>query len=152
MNEREFLNLILHCTKAYSSAVQTGAQWEIAAQVFISMELQKMYGVIGREIKYPDSDRKAVDLCFQINQVTYAVEIKVESANTAGQFAGVSLNAALNEDTEKIRNFNLPGAIKWVVVIAYSGAAKANLRTMNTQGRFTAIDEEGAFVAGILRV
>ena len=46
----------------------------------------------------------------------------------------------------------LPGAVKWVVIVAYSVASKARLRTLKTQGKLTATDEEGAFVAGILRV
>jgi hypothetical protein len=152
MNERDFLNAVLQCVGMFSSAVSTGAQWEIAAQVFISMKLMEGYGVMGREIKYPNSNKKAVDLAFQYNQVNYAVEIKVESANEAGKFAGVSLKSALAEDSEKLKTFNLPGAVKWVVCVAYSSKSKTKLRTLHTQGKFTSIDEEGSFLAGILRV
>ena len=152
MNERDFLNAVLQCVRMFSSAVSTGAQWEVAAQVFISMKLMEGYGVMGREIKYPNSNKKAVDLAFQYKEVNYAVEIKVESANDAGKFAGVSLQSALSEDAEKLKNFNMPGAVKWVVCVAYSSASKAKLRTMYTEGKFTSIDEEGSFLAGILRV
>lgn len=152
MNEKDFLNVVLQCAKMFASAIETGAQWEIAAQVFISMKLKQGFGVMGREIKYPESERTAVDLAFSYNETVYAVEIKVESANTAGKFAGVSLDKALSDDAEKIKNFNLPGAVKWVVIVAYSVDSKARLRTLKTQGKLTATDEEGAFVAGILRV
>lgn len=152
MNEKDFLNVVLQASNLYVSAISTGAQWEVAAQVFIAMKLQQGYGVMGREIKYPDSNKKAVDIAFQYNQINYAVELKVESANEAGKFAGVSLKSALSEDAEKIKNFNLPGAKKWVVCIAYSSTSKAKLRKMFTQGKFTAIDEEGSFLAGILSV
>jgi hypothetical protein len=152
MNEKEFLNLVLQCANSYASAIQTGAQWEVAAQVFISMKMLEFYGVQGREIKYPDSDKKAVDLAFQINQINYAVEIKVESATSVNVFAGVSLNQAIADDTEKIKNFNMPGAVKWVVVIAYSVYQKKSLRNKFANGEVTAIDEEGPFVAALIKV
>lgn len=152
MNEKQFLDLVLQCANSYVSAIQTGAQWEIAAQVFICMKLLEFWGVQGREIKYPNSDKKAVDIAFQLNQVNYAVELKVESATSVNVFAGVSLHQAIADDTEKLKTFNMDGAVKWVVIIAYSAYQKKSLRKKFARGEVSAIDEEGPFVAALIKV
>ena len=139
----------------FAQHIATGAAWEISAQTDIASALTEQKGTSGREMKYPDS-QQAVDLAFALNGRIYLVELKVESAQNAGDFAGKSMNAAFTADKNKLAGFDLnaflqgsglePGG-KWVVVIAYSGVAQAAMQQSGLFARLATFDNITAGIA-----
>lgn len=153
MDERAFLNLVLQLAPQLAGAVSTGAQWEVLAQTLIGSKLLEAYGVIGREIPYPGT-RESADIGFSYEGKHYLIELKVESATNAGQFAGKSLLTAVSSDVEKLRTYTDPRhtLVRWVLCIAYSRASKEKMREMLDDGMFTALDEENPMMAAIVDV
>lgn len=106
-------------------AISTGAQWEVWLQVALAGVLRKWYGAMGRELRLPSG--KSVDLAFTYRSEYYFIELKVESATNAGQFAGVSCSKAVDEDLTKLAGITLSGtdgviALRGVLVMWYSSA------------------------------
>lgn len=106
-------------------AVSTGAQWEVWLQVALSEVLQDWYGVLGRELRL--STGESVDIAFSYKGEYYFVELKVESATNAGQFAGTTCTKAVEKDLAKLESISLSGtegeiALRGVLVLWYSQA------------------------------
>lgn len=154
MDPDDFMKIVMSKAEEFRLAIQTGAQWEIAAQNAIADALRNRGYAIAREVKYPGT-QQSVDLAFQADGRLYLVELKVESAQRATLFAGLPLRRAFNEDKDKLAGFDVDGYLrgtglakgrKWVVVIAYSGDAK---RQMLESGLFSRLYDSGAIRGGI---
>ncbi|HET7868479.1 MAG TPA: hypothetical protein VFL86_29045 [Burkholderiaceae bacterium] len=134
---QEFLVILGGLVEQFSKAVGTGAQWEIFAQSIIADHLKANgQGGAAREIKYPGSAKKSVDIAFGWKGACYLVELKVESATNAGVFAGETLKDAITADKIKLAAFDTDAFVegtdlsaggKWVVAIAYSAKAKKEI-------------------------
>lgn len=130
MEPDDILNLVAGLANRVSGAIQTGSAWEIWLQVELASALLSNFGVSGREIVYPHSSKK-VDLAFTRNDRYYFIEIKVESATNARQFAGQSLTAAVGADITKLKTLNYgTNPAHWVLVVAYSTPAKNQLEEL----------------------
>ncbi len=110
-----------------SDAISTGAQWEVWLQVALSGVLKKWFGVMGRELRL--SSGESVDLAFTFKGEYYFIELKVESATNAGQFAGTTCSKAVAKDLEKLEGISLSGtegsiALRGVLVLWYSQAGQ----------------------------
>lgn len=130
MEPNDILDLVAGLADRVSGAIQTGSAWEIWLQVELASALMRAYGVQGREIWYPDGSKR-VDLAFTRNDRYYFIEIKVESATNAQQFAGQSLTAAVGADIEKLKGMNYgTDPARWVLVVAYSTPARNDLQEL----------------------
>ncbi|MGQ9425598.1 hypothetical protein ACXYTJ_08015 [Gilvimarinus sp. F26214L] len=125
MDVGEFCNLITDMEEKVVAAIQSGAQWEVWLQVEIFGALIRNFGCGGREIRRDGA--RATDLAFTHDSTVHMVELKVESAHHAGQFAGVSLSDAVDADVEKLRRLNVVGH-KWSCCIAWSRQGKEALQ------------------------
>ena len=103
---------------------------------------------------------EACDLVFQDGSIITALELKVESAQNKGQFAGLSLNKVtslqdgVNKDAAKLSKlsadqFKVTGSggevwqpqklNRWIMVIAWSPSSVAALKAKTGDGIFTDI-------------
>lgn len=158
MNINEFADLILGLHDTFAQQVQSGSGWEIAAQNSICRAIQDRELAIAREVSYPDSNQSA-DFVFTENARTYVVELKVESATNRQSYAGRNLNTAYANDSNKLATFDMDAFLgngndlmagaKWVVFLAYSRAAKQDIRNSH---HFDLTQEQGGFMVGITAV
>lgn len=173
MTPQDFLNLLLQ-NQRITRAIQSGGQWEVWLQTELGIELQQTYGATGRELKYPNS-AESVDLAFTLNNEYYAIELKVESATNAGQFAGMMLVNAAHGDITKLRSLNvgaypatlqgvtapvtafavqgtmtIPNVHKWVVCVAWSPTGKQKIADLQGLGAVDFVDEEGGIRAALI--
>ncbi len=151
MKEKEFLNLVLQLAEQFTMGVNSGAQWEIYAQVVICGKIMSTFGVQGRELNYPGS-KESVDIAFALQGIPYLIELKVESATNAGQFAGRALTTAMSDDMNKLKSFDMENAKRWMLCIAYSASSKEKLKELDRKKMLTALDEEAPFIAAIVNV
>jgi hypothetical protein len=148
MTADEFLNIVRGCRGDIVRAIETGAQWEIYAQAFIAMALQRSANGVAREVPYGVGNASA-DLVFSHAGQRYVVEIKVESAHHIDDFAGRSLAVALQADVTKIRGFpNVEH--RWVLCIAYGVRARAILRDASAHGFFAAFHDDGTLAIAVI--
>lgn len=124
MTREDLVQLILNNEDRIVEAISTGAQWEVWLQVEIEIMLRREYGNLGKNVgiarEVPYGDGCSLDLLVQDQDGTYAIELKVESANNSGR----AVLKAASEDYGKIQNYN-PGfpCSRCVVVVYYSDAA-----------------------------
>lgn len=147
MNEREFLNVVLQGAGrgSFAEGYDSGAAWEISAQVVIAAFLKAGYGITNcRELKY-DGSKEHCDFGYTLDGKTYAVELKVESRD--GKFAGAPLQLAITMDVGKLHAFDAD--YKWFLVIARSAEAKSMLSELVLRGDSWSVDEESDFLAAI---
>lgn len=131
MSEEEFLQLVASCAAYFKDAYNTGAAWEIGAQIAISIKLQKEKGIPKpREFTYPGSEEKC-DFSFTKNGTVYAIELKVEASD--GRFGGTPMGTSMVGDVNKLHTFD--GAVeKWFMVVAISDRARRILMAQLDRG------------------
>ena len=122
MQGQDIVDMLLADEPRIATAISSGAGWEIWMQVeFFILSMAKAWSV-ARELPYPAPSAQKLDFGLQDNKVNFAVELKVESATTAGAGFLPSFRA----DLVKIAAYTgVPAGNRFVVGIAYSGAAKA---------------------------
>lgn len=106
-------------------AISTGAQWEVWLQVALTLVLKKWYGILGRELRLTSGE--SVDLAFTYKGEYYFIELKVESATNAGQFAGTTCAKAVEKDLTKLEEISFSEgtiALRGVLVLWYSEAGQ----------------------------
>jgi hypothetical protein len=121
----EFIQLIGTDEADIIHAISSGAAWEVWMQVELLVMLRRRGIQAARELPYPyPFEFLKLDMLFQDNHQYYAVELKVESATNAG----AQILTRINVDRQKIANYIGPNVTaRWVVGIAYSDAARAEL-------------------------
>ncbi|TCO76522.1 hypothetical protein EV699_1293 [Plasticicumulans lactativorans] len=151
MTEADFLNLVMQGAGrgSYEEGWESGAAWEIHAQVVIAAFLRSGYGITdARELAYPGSQEHC-DFGFTHDGRKYAVELKVENKKD-GKFAGMSLDQAMLTDVNKLHAFNADEL--WFVVIARSNDAKGRLLATAERGDSWIVDHEGGFLAALCNI
>ena len=120
MNNFGLRNLITNDSARIVQAISTGAGWEVWMQVELVLILRANGVQAAREVPYPPPSAFSLDVIAQDAAGTYAIELKVESANNAG---ALMING-INADRVKIAQYPAqnPGA-RWVVGLCYSNAA-----------------------------
>ncbi|MGQ3213024.1 MAG: hypothetical protein ACT6U0_08690 [Shinella sp.] len=179
MTPAQFLDKIISkCFSEFKQHIQTGAQWEISAQTTISNNMFSTYQMLPvRELHYKNfcQDVESNDACDLVitdpddkTQLIW-LELKVESAQNSGQFAGKSLAAitnlnSSNNDWSKLKklpdNFVVPfmeGGVlsssapftnhRWLMAVAYSSAARSHLLALPNGGASSNAD--GTIVAWV---
>ena len=126
MNNTDISNTILHDAARITSAIETGAAWELWAQVELHILFRQLPGVsVARELPYPASNQ-TLDFGLAEQAGRYAIELKVESATNAG----TALIHAVETDITKIAAYGTGDGVpltRWVVAVGYSDAAKGAL-------------------------
>jgi hypothetical protein len=134
MTPHEMLRLMTGIAPEIVESAQTGAAYEIRAQVALCNLLRNNGYAVAREVRYPGlGDGVRADLAFTIGGKAYIVEMKVESATNSGAFPGGTASQAISADSAKLSRFDfntfladtdLAQGGKFVLVIAYSAYAK----------------------------
>ncbi len=127
------IRAVLSLESRIVGAIESGAQWEIWLQVELMAALRNRYGINGREWTLPGTS-ESVDLAFTYKGRYYFVEIKVESAHNAGQFAGKTCEKAVEADLEKLGRISLSGtegsiAMRAVLVVGWSPSGSRGYET-----------------------
>jgi hypothetical protein len=161
MNEKEFLNAVLQAAgkhplnhsgepSQYEKAWDSGERWEIQAQIEIYYHVKRYPGVksLSREESYPGT-REDLDLYFELDGETYAVELKVESPKT-GMYGGAFLEDAIRMDVEKLKGFKADH--RWMVVIAVSTQHQLTLKIASEWENSLFVDSEGDFVGFLCNI
>lgn len=126
MTNQDMINLILGDSARVTTAISTGAAWEIWMQVELIILLRQASIGAAREVPYPSPyDRLSLDTLAQDSKGgRYAIELKVESANNAGTFL-----YSVSKDVAKLQFYQAPNlTARWVVAMAYSSPAKTSLQ------------------------
>lgn len=121
MNNVGLQNLVFGDSGRIVEAISTGAAWEVWMQVELILILRAAGLQAAREVPYPPPNGAwRLDCICQDNAGTYAIELKVESANNAG----AQIVVGIAQDRVKLANYPAqnPGA-RWVLGIGYSVAA-----------------------------
>jgi len=133
MTNQQLMNLIFGDSARIIEAISTGAAWEIWMQVELILILRAAGLQAAREVPYPPPNQaQRLDALARDNAGTYAIELKVESATSAG----AQIINGINADRQKLLNYppQNPGA-RWVLAIAYSvPAAQAMQNFANNPG------------------
>ncbi|EJZ57834.1 hypothetical protein V9L13_03845 [Pseudomonas sp. RSB 5.4] len=163
MTEADFLNAVLQAAGVHPKLQDTDepsqftkswvseGPWESAAQVEIAHHLRRGYGITTkiREISYPEPySSEKVDFYFELQDETYAIEIKVESTN--GLFGGANLQESITRDVYKLGGFVADH--RWVVVIATSQKNCELLDLTLNRGDSWSRDVEGQFKAYLCNI
>lgn len=146
MTNLELLELILSDTTRITTAISTGAQWEIWMQVELSILLKNAGMQVAREVPYPRPyDSMVLDILTQDKQgARYAIELKAESATNAGFAAGQAIMTALQADAAKIKNYEVASlSARWAVGIAYSATSRGKFTDYAAQFPEAVITGEG---------
>lgn len=126
MNNADISNTILNDAARISSAIETGAAWELWAQVELYILFRQLPGVsVARELPYPSSNQ-TLDFGLADHAGRYAIELKVESATNAG----TAIIGGVGADITKIAAYATGDGVpltKWVVAVGYSDAARGAL-------------------------
>ena len=120
MNNVGLGTYVLNDSARIVEAIQTGAAWEIWMQVEFVLIMRGAGLQAAREVPYPSPSRETLDLLARDAQGSYAIELKVESANNSGS----AIINGINLDRAKIAHYppQNPGA-RWVLGIGYSAGA-----------------------------
>lgn len=148
MTATDLMNLILGDAARISTAISTGAQWEIWMQVELAVLFRGAGVMPTREAPYPEPhDALRLDLlATEKGGARYAIEMKVESATNSGR----AIRAGLQKDTLKIAAYDVEDlAARWVVGVGYSGDAKAVFREIEMQDQSKSVTAESSGV-GVL--
>lgn len=147
MTPQQLVNFIRNdCSAELSQSLSSGAAWELVAEAIICQALfRATKKQPTRQFRFPGSTLNA-DFAFSEGHVLHIVELKVESAQHAGLFAGTSFAAAREADRAKLEQFNtallnqpssavVPQHVPFTVVkiqvfIGYSVPGKARIGTM----------------------
>ena len=121
MNNVQLGNLIFGDSARIVEAITTGAAWEVWMQVELVLILRAAGKQAAREVPYPPPNQaQRLDCIAQDNQGVYAIELKVESATSAG----AQIINGINQDRQKLLNYPQPNpGARWVLGIGYSVAA-----------------------------
>ncbi len=128
MTQVELCNYILEDHARITTAITTGSAWEIWMQVELILILRGKNITGAREVPYPSrAGDMRLDAIVRDGDETYAIEMKVESANNSGAFM-----AGIQYDIAKIQNYytdppNPPVSFRWVIGIGYSFLAKSSM-------------------------
>ncbi len=78
--EELLADLTINMERSILETVQQGAGWESWYHIEIGKALSRAGHTVRREQSYPDKPKDELDLLVTYNGVTYAIEVKVESA------------------------------------------------------------------------
>lgn len=131
MTPQNLAQVILQNGQQVADAISTGSGWEVWLQVQLLLWLRQANVFGAREIAYPPPNpRWHLDLIAQDAGVTYAMELKVQSANDAT----VDLGMGILNDLQKLALFTLiPNAVKWAVGVAYTPSGQGVLQQLANQ-------------------
>jgi hypothetical protein len=118
MNNVQLQNMVLGDAGRIVEAISTGAAWEVWMQVELVIILRANGKQAAREVPYPPPNALLRLDCLSQDQAgQYAIELKVESATSAG----AAIINGINTDRAKIALYPAlnPGA-RWVLAIGYS--------------------------------
>jgi hypothetical protein len=109
-----------------------GGYWEIWFQVQLARGLRRDGIDVKLEVDYGSEKPKRMDLVLQDDKRIVTVELKVESANFPGIFAGSSFEDAVGGDIFKSREFipsagNLAEEDRWALAVGHSPQAIARM-------------------------
>ena len=114
-------NMVLAEIGRISRAISCGEAWKIWMQVECVVQLRSNGIQVAREVRYPfPCDGQCLDLLAQDEAGQYAIELEVESINTAG----TELLEVAKQNMIRILDYPLTEAgARFVVVIGYSRIA-----------------------------
>lgn len=151
MTNLDLLELILGDTARITTAITTGAQWEVWMQVELAILLKNASMQVAREVPYPRPyDSMILDVLAQDSLgARSAIELKAESATNAGFAGGQPIMTALQADAAKVKNYAVESlAARWAVCVAYSASAKGKFADYAAQFPLAVITGEGVTGGG----
>jgi hypothetical protein len=129
----EFVRMLGRHPNIFTSSIASGASWELIAEHKICEIIQQETGIVAvRQVRYPNS-RETSDFAFAQGTLMHLFELKVESANTAGTFAGKSAAQAKMDDMEKLAKFDVDAFNEpsgEAVEMEIEGVSKIVIRTL----------------------
>jgi hypothetical protein len=117
-------NFFISRSAQITNAISIGMGWDVWTQVDFLLSVRRNLGMAAaREVPYPWSSKKRLDMLIENTELQYAIEMKAES--TAGNTPfGIRLLSGIG-------TFSTPGnkipLHRWVIGIGYSTAAKNDM-------------------------